>query len=43
VRDKLNASDAPLPRDIEPPSLGKADYSQFPVIYAPISSDLPRP
>ena len=42
VRDKLNATMRRLPRDIEPPSLGKADYSQFPVIYAPISSDLPE-
>jgi HAE1 family hydrophobic/amphiphilic exporter-1 len=41
VRDKLNASMRRLPRDIEPPSLGKADYSQFPIIFAPISSDLP--
>jgi hydrophobic/amphiphilic exporter-1 (mainly G- bacteria), HAE1 family len=41
VRDKLNASMRRLPREIEPPALGKADYSQFPIIFAPISSDLP--
>ena len=41
VRDKLNASMRKLPKDVEPPSLGKADYSQFPIIFAPISSDLP--
>jgi len=40
VRDKLNRSMNDLPREIEPPALGKADYSQFPIIYAPISSDL---
>ena len=41
VRDKLNATMRRLPRDVEPPALGKADYSQFPVIIAPIASDLP--
>ena len=41
VRDKLNVTMRRLPRDIEPPSLGKADYSQFPIIIAPIASDLP--
>jgi HAE1 family hydrophobic/amphiphilic exporter-1 len=41
VRDKLNATMRRLPRDIEPPTLGKADYSQFPIIIAPIASDLP--
>jgi hydrophobic/amphiphilic exporter-1 (mainly G- bacteria), HAE1 family len=41
VRDKLNVTMRRLPRDIEPPSMGKADYSQFPIIYAPISTDLP--
>jgi hydrophobe/amphiphile efflux-1 (HAE1) family protein len=41
VRDKLNATMRRLPHDIEPPALGKADYSQYPVIIAPISSDLP--
>ncbi len=40
VRDKLNVSMSRLPREIEPPALGKANYSQFPIIYAPISSDL---
>ena len=41
VRDKLNVTMRRLPRDIEPPALGKADYSQFPIIIAPIASDLP--
>ncbi len=40
VRDKLNVTMRRLPRDIEAPSLGKADYSQFPIIIAPIASDL---
>jgi HAE1 family hydrophobic/amphiphilic exporter-1 len=40
VRDKLNVSMNDLPREIQPPALGKADYSQFPIIYAPISSEL---
>ncbi len=42
VRDKLNVTMRRLPRDIEPPALGKADYSQFPIILVPISSDLPE-
>ena len=41
VRDKLNVTMRRLPRDIESPVLGKADYSQFPIIIAPIASDLP--
>ena len=41
VRDKLNASMRRLPRDIQPPSMGKANYSQFPIIFAPLASDLP--
>ena len=40
VRDKLNARMDELPDDIEPPSVGKADYSQFPIVYAPITTDL---
>ncbi len=40
VRDKLNITMNDLPRAIDPPSLGKADFSAFPIIYAPISSDL---
>src|SRR5258706_417698 len=40
VRDKLNMTMRRLPHDIEPPSMGKANYSQFPIIYAPISTDL---
>ncbi|MGE4653409.1 MAG: efflux RND transporter permease subunit [Myxococcota bacterium] len=40
VRDKLNIVMDELPEEMDPPALGKADFSQFPVIYAPISSDL---
>ena len=41
VRDKINISMNDLPAEIDPPILGKADFSQFPIIYAPITSDLP--
>ena len=41
VRDKINISLGDLPKDIDPPVLGKADFSMFPIIYAPITSDLP--
>lgn len=41
VRDKLNAAMRHLPDEIDPPAVGKADYSQFPIIYAPIATDLP--
>ena len=41
VRDKINISLNDLPRDIDPPILGKADFSMFPIIYAPITSSLP--
>lgn len=41
VRDKLNMSLNDLPDDIDPPILGKADFSMFPIIYAPITSSLP--
>ncbi|MFP8876035.1 MAG: efflux RND transporter permease subunit, partial [Myxococcota bacterium] len=41
VRDKLNIVMDELPEEMDPPALGKADFSQFPVIYVPISSDLP--
>ncbi len=41
VRDKLNASMDRLPDEIDPPAVGKADYSQFPIVYAPISTELP--
>jgi hydrophobe/amphiphile efflux-1 (HAE1) family protein len=41
VRDKLNAAMRNLPDEIDPPSVGKADYSRFPIVYAPISTDLP--
>ncbi len=40
VRDKINMSLNDLPDDIDPPILGKADFSMFPIIYAPITSDL---
>ena len=41
VRDKLNIVMDELPEEMDPPALGKADFSQFPIIYAPISSELP--
>jgi hydrophobic/amphiphilic exporter-1 (mainly G- bacteria), HAE1 family len=40
VRDKINVSLNDLPDAIDPPILGKADFSMFPIIYAPITSDL---
>jgi len=40
VRDKLNLVMNQLPDEIEPPILGKADYSQFPLIYLMLESDL---
>lgn len=41
VRDKINVSLNRMPDEIDPPVLGKADFSMFPIIYAPITSDLP--
>ena len=41
VRDKINMSMNDLPDEIDPPMLGKADFSMFPIIYAPITSTLP--
>lgn len=41
VRDKINMSMNDLPEEIDPPMLGKADFSMFPIIYAPITSTLP--
>ena len=41
VRDKINISLNDLPDEINPPVLGKADFSMFPIIYAPITSELP--
>ena len=41
VRDKINISLRDMPDEIDPPVLGKADFSMFPIIYAPITSDLP--
>ncbi len=40
VRDKLNMAMKDLPKDLEPPAIGKADFSNFPIIWAPISSQL---
>ncbi len=40
VRDKINMSLNDLPDDIDAPILGKADFSMFPIIYAPITSEL---
>jgi HAE1 family hydrophobic/amphiphilic exporter-1 len=40
IRDKLNSDMDELPAEIEPPGIGKFDFSSFPVIYAPIASDL---
>jgi HAE1 family hydrophobic/amphiphilic exporter-1 len=40
VRDKLNVVMNELPREIDPPALGKADFSQFPIIFVPIASEL---
>ena len=42
VRDKVNSSRRILPNDMEPPSVGKADMSDFPIIWAPIASTLPE-
>jgi hydrophobe/amphiphile efflux-1 (HAE1) family protein len=41
VRDKLNMSMGDLPEEIEPPVLGKADFSMFPIIFAPITTTMP--
>jgi len=41
VRDKLNVSMGNLPEEIEPPVLGKADFSMFPIIFAPITTTMP--
>ncbi len=41
VRDKLNMSMGELPEEIEPPVLGKADFSMFPIIFAPITTSMP--
>jgi HAE1 family hydrophobic/amphiphilic exporter-1 len=41
VRDKLNFALQELPKDLEPPSIGKYDPSIFPIVWAPISSSLP--
>ena len=41
VRDKLNGAMGNLPAEIEPPIMGKADLSRFPIIYAQITTKLP--
>ncbi len=41
VRDKLNVSMDDLPDELEPPGVGKFDWSSMPIIYAPIQTDLP--
>ncbi len=41
VRDKINIVMDELPEEIDSPVLGKADFSMFPIIYAPITTDLP--
>ena len=41
VRDKVNMTMNELPDEIDPPVLGKADYSVFPILFAPITSELP--
>ncbi|MBK7948853.1 MAG: efflux RND transporter permease subunit [Deltaproteobacteria bacterium] len=41
VRDKLNMTMGELPEEIEPPVLGKADFSIFPIIFAPITTTMP--
>ncbi|MAG31356.1 MAG: hypothetical protein CL908_10765 [Deltaproteobacteria bacterium] len=41
VRDKINMVMDQLPEEIDSPILGKADFSMFPIIYAPIMTDLP--
>jgi hydrophobe/amphiphile efflux-1 (HAE1) family protein len=40
VRDKLNIAMQHLPSEIDPPAVGKADYSQFPIVFAPITTEL---
>ncbi len=40
IRDKLNSVMDDLPAEIEPPSVGKWDFSSHPIIFAPIASDL---
>ena len=41
VRDKLNVTMGKLPDEIDPPILGKADFSMFPIIFAPITTTMP--
>ena len=40
IRDKLNVVMDQLPEEIEPPAIGKFDFSAHPIIFAPIASDL---
>jgi HAE1 family hydrophobic/amphiphilic exporter-1 len=39
VRDKIDLSRHRLPREIDPPTLGKFDASQMPIVWAPIWSE----
>jgi HAE1 family hydrophobic/amphiphilic exporter-1 len=41
VRDKLNGAMGDLPEEIDPPVMGKADFSRFPIIFSPITTTLP--
>ena len=40
VRDRLNLFLDQLPSELEPPILGKADSNAWPIVFAPISSDI---
>jgi HAE1 family hydrophobic/amphiphilic exporter-1 len=42
VRDKIDLSRRDLPREIDPPTIGKFDASQWPIVWAPIWSERPR-
>jgi HAE1 family hydrophobic/amphiphilic exporter-1 len=42
VRDKIELSRRDLPRDIDPPTVGKWDASQMSIVWAPIWSERPR-
>ena len=41
VRDKLGVVMGKLPKELDPPVIGKADFSMFPIIFAPITTTLP--
>jgi len=42
VRDKIDLSRRHLPREIDPPTIGKFDASQMPIVWAPIWSERSR-